>query len=207
MGFCQQCNGLMLKNFRLKRRKPVTCCMEILLPVMAILVMTAIRSAIEVESNDPDLNLDDSDSFILLMYFSKDVCNLRRYSADTDPLDVTSVRSMKELAFKVCYCLFQKQQFEEMKIAHIINQTKEEFNLQDMHPEPYPNSCSGSWYLRGFGSSGDMNNYVKSKHYPDDGYLEGGVAFNSFSEDSGLSYNIRFNESDQSSDYDQQEFL
>jgi len=202
MGFCQQFSALMVKNFTLKRRMYCTTIWEIFLPVISLLVLVAIRQSVSVQKNDPDLHLGRA---TFLPPGAGELSAVTLNYNDEDPNQVNSIVNMlykvikrghilaiTPNAYPYCDQSSSSDSFSAV-LARGIDRIAAAGNLT-LRP-PRDGSCSGSWYLRGFGSSGDIDSYATSSGYPKDGFLEAGVEFGGFSASGGVSYTIRMNQS------------
>ncbi|GAB5368054.1 hypothetical protein AAMO2058_001284900 [Amorphochlora amoebiformis] len=180
--FCQQWWALMMKNWHVKKRNCVTTIMEIFVPVLVMLIIVSIRSAVVREDVEPTHFFNTSDSDNRVYQLNPEFIPLEVLaSADYDPLDIIKVYTMKEIAIKLIrrghiiaispniapfYDPSDPSSFSSQLTA-FINSTRDTYNLTDTR----------SSYLRGFSSLDDMDSYARSSSYPNDGYLEAGIGF------------------------------
>ncbi|GAB5359398.1 hypothetical protein AAMO2058_000540400 [Amorphochlora amoebiformis] len=188
---CQQFGALMKKNFLLKRRMLGATICEILLPTLCLVVMVAIRQAVIVHTNDPNLHLGDYEflppstgplAYGSFMYRTK----------PKSPEHVVFARSMRDMAYKL------------LVRGHIVGITPNTYPYCDHAPESFSSQLSAIItevatnlslpMKQPVGGAGDVDNYVKGGDYPKNGFLEAGVDFNSI-DAKGLNYVIRMNQS------------
>mmetsp|Transcript_7608 Transcript_7608/g.12112 ORF Transcript_7608/g.12112 Transcript_7608/m.12112 type:complete len:1794 (-) Transcript_7608:303-5684(-) len=206
MGFCQQFNALMVKNFTLKKRKYMTSIFEIVLPVFSLIVLVGIRQAVNIKNNDPDLQLGSRRYLAATLGPS----SFTEYDFDNSQQqdNIVFANTIRGLIYKVIrrghvlaispnaypFCDPNEDSTGDSFsafLARYIQDTAARNNLTIR--EPGAGSCSGSWYLRGFSGSSDMDAYATSSNYPESGYLEAGVNFDGFDPQTGMKYTIRMN--------------
>lgn len=201
MGFCQQYRGLMTKNSKLKRRKCCSTCCEFMLPILVVFILVGIRAAIPVQDKDPDLHLSDAE---VLFPTTGYAANAATYTP-SDPLDVIGASSINMLAYKILrrghvlaiapnrapFCSSDPDSFSS-RFAAYLDDVATTYGISQK-TDTRSDTCSGSWYLRGFGDQGSVEGYATSGNYPSEGFLEAGITFSEF--DNGtLSYTILQNQ-------------
>ena len=184
----------MAKNGHVKRRNYITTLMEVAIPVLVMLIIVAIRSAVSRKDKAPE------------HYYESEI---RTAPRDCDATDLAQTSSATEIVFVTCMeqlavkllrrghqiavspnvSPFYNQSDPDSFSSHLsayINRTKSKYSITDTRED----------YVRGFTSLDDMDAYVRDADYPSFGFLEAGVGFRSGSDlaSIGASYSIRMNQ-------------
>jgi len=182
-----------MKNWHIKKRNYCTSLAEVALPVLVMLIMVGIRSAVARQDQEATHYLDEA----LILDPTASAALLA--SVD-DPIEVSNVLNMEQMAVKlirrghVIAISPRRAPFFDPSDSSSFSATLEA--LIEAARNRYGLTDTRSSYIMGFDDLAAMDDYVTASNYPDNGFLEAGIGFktDSVTASGGTGYTIRMNQ-------------